>query len=227
VSARHGHCRIRPTTRFGRSSTLRTPPEQVWDRLTENVVASPFTVLGLNPSERVLTMGAPLDTPERYVDCGRSLRAHVRDDEREEFENPVSGNYRYKAVCPPPERAAPHWTDWIAGRHKDRGAVEPAKTCCFARESVLEVVAGIRVSSDGGGTLVSVEVEYTLTSTVMETHADGRPDYHGAWGLPYTTVVTLTATEPSRSDWGIPRRGGVVLCRSTGRLEEEILSLAE
>ena len=72
-----------------------------------------------------------------------------------------------------------------------------------------------------------MDVEYSLVSVAQRTYRDGLPYPSRARAHPDTTSVSFSTSSPGKSDWGVAEQRDVVLCRTKGELEREILSMAE
>lgn len=188
--------------------------EIVWDRLVKNLSESFYVINNIEKASRLINVSFSTDNPLEYADCGSSSRTFQHGAERKKYYYNVAESCNYKAAGNP----------YMVGFHS-----YPV-IFYVHRETDLEGRINIYVAPhQGGGTDVSVNTRYIMTSKV---------DGYGTVTNQYNQVIRREDVPPSSQDcsfntnkqgkavWGDADQSETVYCSAKGTLEGEILSFA-
>lgn len=181
----------------------------VWDRLVGGLAESFFVINNIEKESRIINVSFSTSEPERYVDCGTTMREFAYGGE--------SRNYTYRTAESSSFKFAGKW-----GAYQNLPMVAE-----ISRDTTLEGRANIYVAPHGEKTLVSVNAKY-----VLSVRATGVAHGYNLYGTlmrsdrmpPETNTMSFTTLEPGHEVWGA--NGEVVECLTQGILEENVLSLA-
>lgn len=188
------------------------PFTQVWDRLVKELATSYFVINNIDKESRIINVSFYTDTPEEYLDCGTSYRTYKRGSETQQ--------YTYKSAASTAFKAGGKW-----GQYKNLPV-----TYFISRKTSLEGRMNIYLAPHGSETLVSVNCRYILAVHITQTYeaenAFGTVMNRGS--VPEKSVTCSCNTKQAgQADWGSAQEPFTVTCCSTGKLEQEILAMAQ
>jgi len=187
------------------------PFEAVWDSFVRELAKS-FYVIKLDKQSRVINLSFSTNTPEEYVDCGIITRTYSRGNHRR--------TYKYQVAS-----ASAYIVAGSTGVNK-----ELPQTAVFSRLLSLEGGVNIFVAPEDRNTRVSVNIRYFLTSTVKGTYTtENRYRRRIQSGtIPAQTFTSIFNTnQPVIVTMGTRQQPLEGTCQSLGRLEKDILQLAQ
>lgn len=186
------------------------PFSDTWDLLIGQLAKSFFVINNVEKVSRIINVSFSTDKPEEYVDCGTSKRTFEYADESQAYNYPVAGSSSFK----------------LAGKW---GPFENLPLIAYLnRKTSLEGRINVYVAPKDNDTIVTVNTRYIFTVATS-----GQQELMNAAG----TVVQRTSVPETKNslsfntgqigsaDWGTPPQQHVVKCRSTGKLETEILAM--
>ena len=190
---------------------VRKPFEAVWDSFVRELAKS-FYVIKLDKQSRVINLSFSTNTPEEYVDCGIITRTYSRGNHKR--------TYKYQVAS-----ASAYIVAGSTGVNK-----ELPQTAVFSRLLSLEGGVNIFVAPEDRNTRVSVNIRYVLTSKVEGTYTTenryGRRIQSGT--IPAQTFTSrFNTNQPAIVTMGTRRQPLEGTCQSLGRLEKDILQLAQ
>lgn len=206
--------RIEPIQpQFTYEKTIDRPQGDVWDLLVKNMAKSFFVINNIDKESRIINLSYSSDRPQDYVDCGRTIRTYSDGKNTETFEHGVTDNLvTFKAA--PDSQPDPRFT----------------RTIIMVRNAKLDGRANVYVAPEGKGTLVSVNaksvVRITSNGEVVAKNFAGNVIAKQALpsSLVEVTGVTKGGTENTVISGGTTSQ--TLTCYSTGKLESDILDLA-
>ena len=126
--------------------TVNQPFDAVWDRLVERLATGFFVINNIDKSSRLINLSFSTNTPEEYVNCGRTQRHFEFKGEKREYDYAVAADSEYKATG-----------KWGAYNHL-------TAVYDVSRNTDLEGRINVYVAPlSGGQTKVSVNTKYVLT----------------------------------------------------------------
>ena len=184
--------------------------ENTWDILVEQLASSFYVINNIEKSSRLINVSFSSSSPEKYVDCGESVRYYERGKEYEEFRYKVAESVSYK----------------MAGVT----TISSPMTTYVERKTKLEGRANIYVAPVEGKTKITVNVRYILTMVLRGQHA-----LENKYGkvvryeqMPSSSSsLTFSTNVEHKENLGNSSNPFWVSCFSTGKLEEDILSFAQ
>ena len=185
------------------------PLNQVWDELVKHLSKSSFVINTLEKESRIIQASFYSDTPEKFVDCGKTRRTYARGTETQEYIYEIAGSSSYKTASSTGE----------SGRFPVTSLVH--------RKTSLDGRMRIQASPDKAGTIVTVSARYVLTASVTGSYV-----VENAYGgqkesgniPPMTYTCGFNADQPNTCNWASGQQAGSVTCQSKGVLEARILS---
>lgn len=185
------------------TAVVAKPFEHAWNDMVRNLTVSFYRINQVAKDSRVINLDLEATDAEKYVDCGTSYRA-VRFNGLREWTYPVASNAYYEFAR---QDRFNYWYE-----------VTP--------ETRLRGVINIYISPrDAEHTEVSVNVRYEVEKIVRAVVYTQRQDgqYRSDSSDPRELERvhwTFTTTQPSAPEGDKP------VCRSSGRIESEILDFA-
>jgi hypothetical protein len=206
------YAQAKPTV-VANEAQFEEPFDAVWDRLVGRLATGFFVVNNIDKASRLINVSYSSDTPEKYVDCGRSTRQYSFRDDHQTFTYDVAAHSRFKATG-----------KW--GPFNNLPVVYDV-----SRETGVEGRINLYVAPiDPAHTKVSVNVKYVLSVKISGV-GTGYNAFGGVMqqvALPGASHdIALTSAEPATKDWGTAIAPEFVTCRSNGSLEAELLSKAK
>lgn len=186
------------------------PFDQAWDKLVRELATRFYVVNNIDKESRLINVSFSSNNPEQFVTGGTTTREFRRDGPTERISYDPASSSSFK-------------TGWKWGPYKNL----PSTGTLYRRTS-LEGRVNIYAAPDGDGMRMTVNCRYILTVKVTGTfvaeNAFGTPMQTGV--LPSSTeTASLSTDAPVRVNWGTPAEPSWVTLRSTGKLENDILSI--
>jgi len=183
------------------------PFEEVWDELVEELAKGFFVINNIEKASRIINVSFSIADPGDYVDCGRSHRTFASGKTTENYDYDISASCVYKI-----------------GRNVELSAV----TNTMRRETDLEGRVNIYVAPKGEGTLVTVNARYVFKTTASGIYEVQAPlATHRGTVNPTSATVNFDTANPGSTIIGDVDDPFTLTCVSTGKLELEILGMAE
>ena len=202
---------IPPTSRdVANELTVDRPFEAVWDELVGELAKSFYVINNIEKASRLINVSFATDSPEEYIDCGRTQRTYQRGSETQDIDYALAASSTFK-YAPPTGNNTVVVQDVI-------------------RRTSLEGRANIYVAPLENRTQVTANVKYILTVNVTGTYTAqnvfGKIVQSGLI-QPSVSTINFSTNQPNRTDLGTPDNPIYVSCFSTGRLEGDILSFVD
>lgn len=189
--------------------------DAVWDTLISNISASFFVINNIDKNSRLINISMTSNSPEEFIDCGRSNRTFSFQKETTNYSYLVAKDSFYKYAG-------------SGGQYNQGPAVHHVN-----RKTALETRINIYVAPEGDErTNVAVNARYVFTTTTS-----GKTVYYDVMGMPYPTEYNLpvdsnnasfSTQETYRVNASAPGEEPVYLqCKSKGELEAQLLRLAK
>jgi hypothetical protein len=205
---------VPPSVSAGQSTDVSVgePFDAVWDRLVSRLAAGFFVINNIDKASRLINVSFSSDSPEKYVDCGRSTRQFSFKGEERTYVYNVAQDSNYKV--------AGTWGPYnnlpsVAEIYRD-----------VSVEGRINVYVAPRTQRE---TRVSANAKYVLRVTT-----NGSGTAYNAFGTPVqhfpvpssSSDISFTTAEAGSKNWGAGSAVERVACRSTGALEETLLNMA-
>ena len=193
-------------------AVVKLPFSDTWDLLIGQLAKSFFAINNVEKASRIINLSFSTDKPEDFIDCGTTERSFQYGDE--------SQNYVYKTAASSSFKAAGKWGDF-----------QNLPTVAYLnRKTSLEGRVNIYVAPKDNDTIVTVNARYILTSRMT-----GQVEGMNAAGTVMQRVaspetvntISFNTGQIGSSDLGTPQEPLIVKCRSTGKLEREILAMTK
>jgi hypothetical protein len=192
-------------TSLSNEVSVAEPFDTVWDRLVGRLATGFFVINNIDKASRLINVSFSSDSPERYVDCGRSTREFAFGAEQKTYAYQVAADSRYKATA-----------TW--GPYNNLPSVAE-----ISRDTSLDGRLNVYVAPAAtGATKVSVNVKYILRITTS-----GAGTAYNAFGAPAqqfsvpssSSEIAFTTMESATKD--------SITCHATGELERTILDMTQ
>lgn len=186
------------------------PFEKVWDHLVGQLSKSFYVINNIDKASRIINVSFTSDTPELYVDCGHTRRTYTYGGASEEFDYDVAASSSYKAAS--------------------KASTGNPITSYIDRKTSLDGRANVYVAPEGSGTRISVNARYILTIQIgghYESHALIGPASATYPLTPSTSTISFNTAEPVTKNIGTAGNPVNVTCRTTGKLESDVLNFAK
>jgi hypothetical protein len=193
-------------------AVVKLPFSDTWDLLIGQLAKSFFAINNVEKASRIINLSFSTDKPEDFIDCGTTERSFKYGDQ--------SQNYVYKTAASTSYKTAGKW-----GPFQNQPSVGS-----FNRRTSLEGRVNIYVAPKNDDTIVTVNARYILTSRVS-----GQQEDMNVYGnvvqrstLPeQLSTISFNTGQIGSADMGTPQEPRIVKCRSTGKLEGEILAMTK
>lgn len=192
-------------------AVVKLPFSDTWDLLIGQLSKSFFVINNVEKASRIINVSFSTDKPEQYIDCGITERTFQYANESRTYTNPVAGSNSFKA--------ASKWGNygWPMIAYIDR-------------KTSLEGRINVYVAPKDNDTVVTVNTRYIFTSV-----SSGRAEGMNGFGavvrrdvVPESKrTLSFNTGQLESADWGTPQEPTIVKCRSTGKLEAEILAMTK
>ncbi len=193
---------------------INASPEVVWDTFVRELSKSYFMINNIDKGSRIINISFSSDNAAEYVDCGKTESKITKS-----MLNKRGLDFYSLNICEKNQMV-------IEGGALNQGGIMAPIICDVSRNPSLEGRMNIYVAPENGGTLVTVNCRYILTVNFTNdceyyapagnlVHTDRKKDSYDC---------SLDSKRPSSCE---TLNGKPIFCSSTGKLEQEILSLAE
>lgn len=188
------------------------PFSVVWDELIKQLSKSIFEINNTEKaSSGIIDLSFSTDTPEEYVDCGRTTWTHKNRSDKEVRIYKTAESSTYKN--------APRW-----GTYRPSPIIESV-----IRETLLEGHINIFVAPEGNGTRITVNCRYTFKVNISgdyeKQNVYGGVKERGSLPSSSSEIIFLNTIQVKKNNWEASGEPENVKCYSTGKLEQEVLSL--
>lgn len=181
--------------------------EETWDQLVKGLARSFYVINNIEKASRIINVSFSTESPEKYIDCGKSRRTYERGNDRREYVYDVASSSSFMIAASQGRFPVTHFVN---------------------RGTSLEGRVNVYVAPRENNTVVSVNSRYIFTVRIS-----GYSVVENAYGTPVQNVpatpesrkLSFSTNEPNKADWGTPQTPEYVTCYSTGKLEADILSL--
>ena len=197
-------------TKVENEITLDRSFEEAWDRLVKGLAKSFYVINNIEKSSRIINVSFSTESPQEFIDCGKSQRTYQRGNDQREFVYDIASTSSYQLA--------------------DKGGAygQFPVTHYLKRATSREGRVNIYVAPEGQKTIVSVNSRYIFTVRIS-----GISVTENAFGKPISQVPippaphshSFNTNQPNMTDWGPPGNPEYVTCYSTGKLERDILNL--
>jgi hypothetical protein len=198
---------------FAYEKTFSKSQGEVWDKLVKNMAKSFFVINNIDKESRIINLSYSSNRPQDYVDCGRMKRTYSDAKTTESYEYGITDSQVTFKTAPDTQQDP---------RFSQVGTI--------LRSASLDGRANVYVAPNGSGTIVSVNaksiVKITTNGEVVTRNLIGTVMARSA--LPAGSVEVTAVTKGSTQNTVVSGTAAeIVTCYSTGRLEKDILDLAE
>ena len=186
------------------------PFSEVWDEFVKELAKSFYVINNIEKTSRIINISFSTDTPEEYVDCGKTTRTYNKGKEDEVYLYKVAESSSYKLS------------------DKTGAYGQFPVTYNINRNPTLEGRVNIYVAPEDNGTRITVNCRYILnvstTGNYITQNVFGEIINRGS--IPSGNhSVAFNTNQKKRSNWGTANEPLYITCLSTGKLEQDILSL--
>lgn len=191
---------------------VKLPFSDTWDLLIGQLAKSFFVINNVEKASRIINVSFSTDKPEHYIDCGTIERTFQYANESRAHTEPVAGSYSFKNAG-----------EWGAFKHLPQITYVDRKTSLEGRINVY-------VAPKDNDTVVTVNARYIFTVGIS-----GRYEFINGYGVVVQRVAipeskkifSFSTGQLESADIGPPEKPVIMKCRSTGKLENEILALVK
>ena len=187
--------------------------DEVWDELVRDLAKSFFVINNIDKASRIINVSFNSETPEKFIDCGKTQRTYSRGKENVEYVYEIAASSSYK-------------TAFAAGPYKNLPG-----TNFVNRRTSLDGRMNIYVAPVAGGTQISVNARYILTVTVSGSYVIenvyGNPIQSGNPPYIAPSTCSFNTNQPNTCVWGTGQDTQPVTCQSKGVLESEVLNFVQ
>ncbi len=193
-------------------AVVRLPFSDTWDLLIGQLAKSFFVINNVEKVSRIINVSFSTDKPEQYIDCGTTERTFQYANESQTYTYPVARSNSFKA----------------AGKWGTYGNLP--SIAYLDRKTSLEGRINVYVAPKDNDTVVTVNTRYIFTSGIS-----GQNELINGYGVVTYRVavpeskstISFNTGQLGSADWGTPQEAAIVKCRSTGKLEAEILAMTK
>lgn len=198
-------------TRVNNEISVSRQQSQVWDKLVKELSKSFFVINNIDKESRIINISFFTDSPEQYIDCGKSYRTYTQGDKVEHFVYETAESSKYKHATP--KQPAPAFAQYVL----------------VIRSTSLEGRSNIYIApedKDKNKSIISVNTRYIFNvkfkGTIYNEHASGNTFFVGS--VPEESrTISFNTTELG---FGKTDATGVsIKCFSKGILENKILDM--
>ena len=80
-------------------AVINKPFSQVWDELVKGLAKSFYVINNIEKASRLINVSFSTESPQSYVNCGKSIRTYERDNERANYEYEIAASSTYKLAA--------------------------------------------------------------------------------------------------------------------------------
>lgn len=175
----------------------------VWDMLVKQLSKSFYVINNIDKASWIINISFSSNSPEEYIDCGRTTRTYTRGEEREVNNYDTAGSFDFKLAVP----SFAYYVD-------------------IRRKTFLEGRSNIYLEpdeKDQNTTIITVNTRYIWTLKVGgNVIAEDAKDYI-LWSLRVIDILEKTSTIVFNTNQ--TGQDDSVKCVSKGKLEKEILDM--
>ena len=183
---------------------------QVWDGLVKELSKSFYVINNIDKASRIINISFYTDSPQEYVDCGRTYRTYTQGNKVENYEYDSARSSIFKIATP--NQPGPAFAGYVI----------------VNRNTTLEGRSNIYIApdeSDFNKTIITSNTRYILTikvkGMVYSEHFSGA--VHLFQNVPEESFpVTFNTAEVGKHSFN---DGTVMKCFSKGTLENKILEM--
>jgi hypothetical protein len=198
--------------RVNNEKVVSHPQSQVWDGLVKELSKSFFVINNIDKESRIINLSFNTDSPQEYIDCGKTYRTYTQGGKVVNFEYEVAGPSQYKMASP--NQPGPAFSGYII----------------VNRRPVLEGRSNIYIAPDEinkNNSIITVNTRYIFTTKTKGTyyieHFSGKVT--PMQNIPEESFnVSFNTAELGKH---ILIDGTEVKCFSKGLLEERILQMVK
>lgn len=188
------------------------PFSVVWDELIKQLSKTIFVINNIEKaSSGIINLSFSTDTPEEYVDCGRTTWTHKNWSDKEVRIYKTAESSAYKN--------ASRW-----GTFRPSPIIESV-----IRETSLEGRVNIFVVPEGNGTRITVNCRYTfkvdISGDYEKQNVYGGVKERGSLPSSSSEIIFFNTIQTKKNNWETSGEPENAKCYSTGKLEQEILNL--
>ena len=193
---------------------INASPEAVWDTFVRELSKSYFMINNIDKESRIINVSFSSDNAAEYVDCGKGETKVTKS-----MLNKRGLDFYSFNICEKNQLV-------IEDGALNQGGIMAPIICDVFRNPSLEGRMNIYVAPENGGTLVTVNCRYIVTVSIT----NDCEYYAPAGNLVQTNrkkdsyTCSLDSKRPSSCET-LKRES--IFCSSTGKLEQEILSLVK
>ncbi len=192
---------------------VETDPAVVWDQLVGEISKSYFMINNIDKGSRIINISYASNEADDYVDCGTSV-VNVQMSSL----NKIGRPHYDIVVCDANELV-------IETGALNQGGIMAPIICENKRRPTLEGRMNIYVAPQGSGTLVTVNSRYIVTIKLSSVCHFYAPAGNLVQSKDMGNTSYVCSLDSKRPELCEAPDGKSFMCRSKGRLEEEILSL--
>ena len=185
-------------------SVVRLPFSDTWDLLIGQLAKSFFVINNVEKVSRLINVSFSTNKPEEYIDCGTTERTFQYAKESQTYTYPVARSNSFK----------------VAGKW---GSMQHLPTIAYIdRKTSLEGRINVYVAPKDNDTIVTVNIRYIFTVRVS-----GQQEMLSAVGkvVQRISVPEVISSVSFNTGQIGSQEPSLVKCRSTGKLEAEILAM--
>lgn len=189
--------------------TLNRPQSVVWDELVRELSKSFFVINNIERESRIINVSFNTNSPEQYVDCGRTTRTYAEGGKVETYNYGVAERSMYKVAAQ--KQSNPSFKQYAI----------------INRDTSLDGRANIYVAPDTGNpgrTVVSVNTRYILTAK-----SRGDSFVENSYGQVVNRAPVPEQTQSiifNTNQAGSLATGQVtIVCVGLGKLEADVLNM--
>ncbi len=204
-----------PARQVGNKIVVKKPFSQVWDKLVKGLAKSFYVINNIEKESRIINISFSSNSPENYINCGRTIRTYEKGMESKRYEYDVAASSNFKVA----RGKAGQYGQYLVTQYVNR-------------ITSLEGRVNIYVAPDQEKrrTQLSVNTRYILTVDIS-----GYSSVQNALAVELNREVftprkythTFNTNQPNRINWGTMTSSHNATCNSTGQLEYDILELAK
>lgn len=186
------------------------PFEQAWDKMVRELAVYFYVINNIDKESRLINVSFSSNSPEQFVTGGTTTRIFRRQNKVENVSYDAAASSTYKI-------------GWTWGPLNNLPV-----TGTYDRRTSLEGRANIYMAPEGSGAIVTVNCHYILTVNVTGTYvaenAFGGISERGVTPSSLWTA-TFNTNAPAKVNWGTTEEPFWLTFRSTGKFENDILSI--
>lgn len=202
-----------PARHVGSEIVVKKPFSQVWDKLVKGLAKSFYVINNIEKESRIINISFSSNSPENYINCGRTIRTYEQGMERKRYEYNVAASSNFKVA----RGKAGQFGQFLVTKYVNRITSLEGRVNIYVAPGQEKVRTQISVNTRY---ILTVDVSgYTSVQNVLGTEIN-RKAYP-----PKKSTHSFNTNQPNRAYFSQNVRN--VTCNSTGQLEHDILELAK